>query len=210
MVDNSQSEEFSEIQAAASILGDLLARDASFERHIREIIDRGLAKGVTVETYGELGRRLTEYVGESAARFLMRFNHEEYPEPLLEPVLALEEFEKRDDLVLFLRRLRALYGETAQTAYALWREDPDNWRAVNCKLDYDEMAKAWALHITIRKYNGEVMAIKTDPSGLILLVHYLLEHLNRLPEPRAIPQFRLEDFAKVLDTFKEKFMQKED
>jgi hypothetical protein len=209
MVEDVQSEELAEIQSAASMLGEFLIRDASLEQHIQEIIDRELTLGVTVETFGALGRRLVEYIGDGPAAFLMRLVAEEDPEPLLEPVQELEELEKRDDLILFLRRLRALYGETVWMAFSIWQENPDDWRDVNREVHYDQLREAWTLQLNIAKYNGEAMTIRGSASSFLNLATFLLDTLNSVPDSTAILPLRLEEFRSAMEVFEERFLKEE-
>lgn len=209
MAEGVQNEDFAEIQSAASMLGEFLIRDASLEQHIQEIIDRELTLEVTVDTFSLLGRRLVEYIGDGPAAFLMRFVVEEDPEPLLEPVRELEELEKRDDLILFLRRLRALYGETMWMAFSIWQENPDDWKDVNREVYYDQLREAWTLQLNITKYNGEAMTIKGFASSFLNLATFLLDTLNSVPDRTAIHPLRLEEFRSALEVFEEGFLKEE-
>jgi hypothetical protein len=201
MVENVRSEEFAKVQLAVSMLGEFLTKDASSEQHIQEIIDRELAQGLTVDTFGALGRRLTEYIGDDPANFLMLFLSEEDPKALLEPIQEIEELSKKDDLILFLRRLRALCGETVQTALTIWRENPDDWRNAKREVHYDQLAEEWVLQLTIRKYNDEVMSIKGSASSFLNLANFLLRTLNLVTDPTAIYPSHLKEFQSELEVF---------
>jgi hypothetical protein len=66
------------------------------------------------------------------------------------------------------------------------------------------------LKINLQKYNGEKISLESSPSSIMSMANFLLNTLNKLPDGKAIPSERLEEFQQELQAFSEKFLTKQE
>jgi hypothetical protein len=187
--------------AAGKALADRLAHEPSTMTELREIIDAELSSPATSETWGSLGRRLTDYLDEVSGNLLVNMltvpdlsaslKDAGFPE-MLADVNALERS---------LAFLRALYKERLQFLQRASGESPDDWDIVTREVSYDALVSAWQYRVRIEKYGGEIVSLVGPVGSIVALTTRFLDLIRQFPGPWVVEASRIEELNSMLQSF---------
>jgi hypothetical protein len=187
-------------------LASRLRQEPEFVSRLRAVFESVLATPSTTESFQSLASQLSDYVGDNVFSLLMVILTTTSLDEDLRSVEEVEGVDNLDEIVSLLRWLRALYGTAVYEIYGMWQENPDDWKELDRKVYFDQLAHSWVLSIEIIKYDRDRVKIVGSPTSILNLSRMLLAGLNAITEPSPFLQPRLDLFRTELDTFRDKFL----
>lgn len=113
----------------------------------------------------------------------------------------LKEVEPRIEKIV--RFLLSLYGSAIEKNYLAQDENPNSWRALLPKVDYEIFSGQFIVKLEIEKYNGDVVIFDETPLSVVQLISTLLSILNEIPSRDISSSIPLKEIEDLKDTFEE-------
>jgi hypothetical protein len=197
-------DEQAQIRRDAGLLLQFLQASPTARPYVDRIIREHLRDGVDLETWGHILNGLTLYAGEDVATFilviLLRSDDAEF--------LDLVEKHVGGEAWSYMRSLMALYSDALGEAYAVFGENPQGWKTVNRRVNYDHLTETWHAAFEIIRFDGERIQLDETPTSAIVLCQAILDALNAVPAelaPQAADRRAVEDLIGLVHAFVERF-----
>jgi hypothetical protein len=162
-----------------------------------EVVDEILSvrlQNMDAETWTTIHSCLVNYLGLDGAYLIGWLMLD------VDMVVELDEFSP--DVALFIRQVLALHGPEMQSAFAGWRELPDNWRGMTREVFLDQITGLYRIQLRIAKFNGDSVMFEGPPDSFLKLARNILITLQGLA-PDFYGEAVLDEFMKDAQDFLE-------
>ena len=189
-------------QSSVISLVKFLDQESDAVENIKEIFNQYISwNEFNPEKAKYLKNALSVYLGNQNTDFLL-YLLTSYLEEEEESFLAkLKEVEPRIEKMV--RFLLSLYGSAIEKNYLAQDENPNSWRALLPKVDYEIFSGQFIVKLEIEKYNGDVVIFDETPLSVVQLISTLLSILNEIPSRDISSSIPLKEIEDLKDTFEE-------
>jgi hypothetical protein len=191
------------LEISAGELEEFVAGRPNALEEIRVILDRRLRSGIGPDTWGDLIRSLSEYVGWNAARLLTWGSTVDGRDEQRTRRVERVEATGHPAAVDVLRGIRATHGVELQEAWELFSEPPENWRSIDREILVDIVRGRPLVRIVLTKNNGETFKLESPADSCLNLAAFLSATLvainDRAAFSEAMTNYYVEQATSLLD-----------
>jgi hypothetical protein len=145
---------------------------------VRDMLTRRLVD-IDAETWSAVLTSLTNYLGMDPA-YLMTWVVQDVDNRIGE----LERLAP-PEVSSFVRTLLAWHQPELQSAYAHWRENPNDWRTMFREVFLDHVTGRFLIKVRVVKYNGEEVVFEGPPDSFLNMTRNLLITLRGVGSPEV-------------------------
>jgi len=103
-------------------------------------------------------------------------------------------------VAFFVRRIAAAHVPEFRSAFALWKEQPEDWRTIHRDVYFDYINQRYVVRHRIVKISGEEILIEGNANSVLDLTRSLLTSLGLISAREAFGEREIEAFLKEADT----------
>ncbi len=160
----------------------------SAEGDLVELVRRRLLPAQDTETWKGLVESLTAYLGDDAGYYLVG---------ALRGGVFTDDVEAEPRVATLVARIEALFSTELQEAFALWLENPDDWRRVRWEIYLDQITGKTRIEWTVVAYSGRATTLVCDEDSLMRLATRIVATLSKVRigsslDPELIDEMRAE------------------
>ena len=103
-------------------------------------------------------------------------------------------------VAFFVRRIAAAHTPEFRSAFALWKEVPEDWRTIHRDVFFDYINQRFVMRHRIVKINGEELVIEGNANSVLDLTRSLLTSIGLVATREAFGEREIDAFLKEADT----------
>jgi hypothetical protein len=191
----SASEEYvrSVIQSSAAQIESFLVSDDQTEEETLALLGRRLSGPIDTTTYDLVLDALRALLGGDGANVVHWYTVGNGAETgLLEQVASPR-------VAFFVRRIAAAHLPEFRSAFALWKEVPEDWRTIHRDVYLDFINQRYLVRHRIVKINGEEMIVEGNANSVLDLTRSLLTSIGIIGNREAFGEAEIEAFLTEAD-----------
>jgi hypothetical protein len=189
------------LEEAAQQLDAFLTAHHEAPAFVQDLLARRLEGKPTDQTYGGIDASLASYLGRGPS--------------LLVVWLAIAEASADADraaelarhgspqVQAFLGSIRAAHGPELGQAYAVWRQNPNDWRTFYRDVFVDQITGTPLIRVRLLKYDGEEVLLEGSANSFLALVRNFVYTLTFLRSGEALDPGLVQGFYEVANAFAE-------
>jgi hypothetical protein len=187
------------LEEAAQQLDAFLTAHHEALAFVNDLLARRLGGKPTDQTFASLDAALASYLGRGPSALIAWLAMSE----------ASADSERAAELArhgspqvqAFLGSIRATHGPELGQAYAVWRQNPNDWRTFYRDVFVDQITGAPLIRVRLLKYDGEEVLLEGSPNSFLALVHNFVYTLNFLRSGTAFDPGLVQAFAGTVAEF---------
>jgi hypothetical protein len=102
-------------------------------------------------------------------------------------------------VAFFVRRIAAAHLPELRSAFALWKEVPEDWRTIHRDVYFDYINSRYLVRHRIVKINGEEIVVEGNANSVLDLTRSLLTSISMIATRDAFTEPAIEAFLKEAD-----------
>jgi len=189
------SEEYirSVIQSSAAQIESFLVSDDQTEEETLALLGRRLTGPIDTTTYDLVLDALRALLGGDGANVVHWYTVGKGADTgLLEQVASPR-------VAFFVRRIAAAHLPEFRSAFALWKEVPEDWRTIHRDVYLDFINQRYLVRHRIVKINGEEMIVEGNANSVLDLTRSLLTSISIIGNREAFGEGEIEAFLTEAD-----------
>jgi hypothetical protein len=103
-------------------------------------------------------------------------------------------------VAFFVRRIAAAHSPEFRSAFALWKEVPEDWRTIHRDVFYDYINQRYLARHRIVKISGEEMVVEGNANSVLDLTRSLLTSIGLIATREAFGEREIEAFLREADS----------
>ena len=103
-------------------------------------------------------------------------------------------------VAFFVRRIAAAHAPEFKSAFALWKEVPEDWRTIHRDVYFDYINQRYLVRHRIIKINGEEIVVEGNANSVLDLTRSLLTSISIIATREAFTDPAIEAFLKEADS----------
>jgi hypothetical protein len=103
-------------------------------------------------------------------------------------------------VAFFVRRIAAAHSPEFRTAFALWKEVPEDWRTIHRDVFFDYINQRYIARHRIVKISGEEMLVEGNANSVLDLTRSLLTSIGVIGTREAFGEREIDAFLKEVDS----------
>jgi len=189
------SEEYirSVLQSSAAQIESFLVSDDQTEEETLALLGRRLTGPIDTTTYDLVLDALRALLGGDGANVVHWYTVGKGADTgLLEQVASPR-------VAFFVRRIAAAHLPEFRSAFALWKEVPEDWRTIHRDVYLDFINQRYLVRHRIVKINGEEMIVEGNANSVLDLTRSLLTSISIIGNREAFGEGEIEAFLTEAD-----------
>ena len=181
------------LKSSADQIESFLVSDDQTEEETLELLGRRLAGPIDTTTYDVVLDSLKALLGADGANVIHWYTVGNGAETgLLEDVASPR-------VAFFVRRIAAAHLPEFRSAFALWKEMPEDWRTINREVYFDYINQRTVVRHRIIKISGEEMIVEGNANSLLDLTRSLLTSIGIIGTRDAFGEREIDAFLTEAD-----------
>lgn len=191
----SASEEYirSVLQSSAAQIESFLVSDDQTEEETLALLGRRLSGPIDTTTYDLVLDALRALLGGDGANVVHWYTVGNGADTgILEQVASPR-------VAFFVRRIAAAHLPEFRSAFALWKEVPEDWRTIHRDVFLDYINQRYLVRHRIVKINGEEMIVEGNGNSVLDLTRSLMTSISIIANREAFGEREIEAFLTEAD-----------
>ena len=181
------------LQSAAAQIESFLVSDDQTEEETLALLGRRLSGPIDTTTYDLVLDALRALLGADGANVVHWYTVGNGADTgLLEQVASPR-------VAFFVRRIAAAHLPEFRSAFALWKEVPEDWRTIHRDVFLDYINQRYLVRHRIVKINGEEMVVEGNANSVLDLTRSLLTSISIIAAREAFGEREIEAFLTEAD-----------
>jgi len=182
------------LKSSAAQIESFLVSDDQTEEETLALLGRRLSAEIDTTTYDVVLDSLRALLGQDGANTVHWYIVGNGAESgILEEVATPR-------VAFFVRRIAAAHTPEFRSAFALWKEVPEDWRTIHRDVFFDYINQKYVLRHRIVKINGEEIVIEGNSNSVLDLTRSLLTSIGLVATREAFGEREIDAFLKEADT----------
>lgn len=182
------------LASSAAQIESFLVSDDQTEEETLALLDRRLSGPIDTTTYDLVLDALRALLGQDGANTIHWYIVGNGADSgILERVASPR-------VAFFVRRIAAAHTPEFRSAFALWKEVPEDWRTIHRDVFFDYINQRFVMRHRIVKINGEELVIEGNANSVLDLTRSLLTSIGLVATREAFGQREIDAFLKEADT----------
>jgi len=176
------------IKSSAALIESFLVSDDQTEEETLALLGRRLSGEIDTTTYDVVLDALRALLGQDGANVVHWYTVGNGAETgILEQVASPR-------VAFFVRRIAAAHLPEFKSAFALWKEVPEDWRTIHRDVYFDYINQRVVVRHRIIKINGEEMIVEGNANSLLDLTRSLLTSVGLIATRDAFGEREIDAF----------------
>lgn len=181
------------LKSSAGQIESFLVSDEQTEEETLALLGRRLSAEIDTTTYDVVLDALRALLGQDGANVVHWYTVGNGAETgILEEVASPR-------VAFFVRRIAAAHLPEFRSAFALWKETPEDWRTIHRDVYFDYINQRIVVRHRLIKINGEEMIVEGNANSLLDLTRSLLTSLGLIGSRDAFGDREIEAFLTEAD-----------
>jgi hypothetical protein len=182
------------LTSSAAEIESFLVSDDQTEEETLALLGRRLSGEIDTTTYDVVLDSLRALLGQDGANLVHWYIvGNGAATGLLEEVATPR-------VAFFVRRIAAAHTPEFRSAFALWKEVPEDWRTIHRDVFYDYINQRYLARHRIVKINGEEMVVEGNANSVLDLTRSLLTSIGLIATREAFGEREIEAFLREADS----------
>ena len=181
------------IKSSAAQMKSFLVSDDETEEETLALLGRRLSGEVDTTTYDVVLDALRALLGQDGANVVHWYTVGNGADTGILAQVASPRVE------FFVRRIAAAHLPEFRSAFALWKETPEDWRTIHRDVYFDTINQRVVVRHRIIKINGEEMIVEGNANSLLDLTRSLLTSVNLIGTREAFGEREMDAFLAEAD-----------
>jgi hypothetical protein len=182
------------LKSSAAQIESFLVSDDQTEEETLALLDRRLSGPIDTTTYDLVLDALRALLGQDGANTIHWYIVGNGADSgILERVASPR-------VAFFVRRIAAAHTPEFRSAFALWKEVPEDWRTIHRDVFFDYINQRFVMRHRIVKINGEELVIEGNANSILDLTRSLLTSIGLIATREAFGEREIAAFLKEVDT----------
>jgi hypothetical protein len=181
------------LEAAAGQIKSFLDSDDQTEEETLALLGRRLSGPIDTATYDVVLDALRALLGQDGANAVHWYTVGNGAETGIFEQVAPPE------VAFFLRRIAAAHLPEFRSAFALWKEVPEDWRTIHRDVYFDYINQRVIVRHRIVKINGEEIIVEGNANSVLDLTRSLLTSIGIIGSRDAFGEREIEAFLAEVD-----------
>jgi len=182
------------LKSSAAEIESFLVSDDQTEEETLALLGRRLSGPIDTGTYDVVLDALRALLGQDGANLVHWYTVGNgaatgFLEEVATPRVAF-----------FVRRIAAAHLPEFRSAFALWKEVPEDWRTIHRDVYFDYINQRYVVRHRIVKINGEEIVVEGNANSVLDLTRSLLTSIAIIAAREAFGEREIEAFLKEADT----------
>jgi hypothetical protein len=170
-----------------------LVSDSETEEETLALLGRRLAGPIDTATYDLVLEAMRALLGEEGANLVHWYTVADGSSSgILEEVAP-------ERVAYFVRRIAAAHRPEFRSAFALWKEVPNDWRSLHREIYVDYLNSRYVVQHRILKVSGEEILIEGNANSVLDLTRSLIVSLNLIGNRDAFGEREIANFLGEAD-----------
>jgi hypothetical protein len=182
------------LASSAAQIESFLVSDDQTEEETLALLDRRLSGPIDTTTYDLVLDALRALLGQDGANTIHWYIVGNGADSgILERVASAR-------VAFFVRRIAAAHTPEFRSAFALWKEVPEDWRTIHRDVFFDYINQRFVMRHRIVKINGEEIVVEGNANSVLDLTRSLLTSIGLVATREAFGEREIDAFLKEADT----------
>ena len=181
------------IKSSAAQIESFLVSDDQTEEETLALLGRRLSGKIDTTTYDVVLDALRALLGQDGANLVHWYTVGDGAERGILEELASPR------VAFFVRRIAAAHLPEFKSAFALWKEVPEDWRTIHRDVYFDYINQRVVVRHRIIKINGEEMIVEGNANSLLDLTRSLMTSIGLIATRDAFGEREIEAFLTESD-----------
>jgi hypothetical protein len=181
------------LKSSAAEIESFLVSDDQTEEETLALLGRRLSGPIDIATYDVVLDALRALLGQDGANLVHWYTvGNGAATGLLEEVASPR-------VAFFVRRIAAAHLPEFRSAFALWKEVPEDWRTIHRDVYLDYINQRYVVRHRIVKINGEEIVVEGNANSVLDLTRSLLTSITIIAAREAFGEREIEAFLNEVD-----------
>jgi hypothetical protein len=182
------------LASSTAQIESFLVSDDQTEEETLALLDRRLSGPIDTTTYDLVLDALRALLGQDGANTIHWYIVGNGADSgILERVASAR-------VAFFVRRIAAAHTPEFRSAFALWKEVPEDWRTIHRDVFFDYINQRFVMRHRIVKINGEEIVVEGNANSVLDLTRSLLTSIGLVATREAFGEREIDAFLKEADT----------